>query len=300
MVKPFLISVVIMLLCYITIPQVLEDVNKYEKRDIKTTMNLASKSLVNSIDMGGASYEIFSLGHYLENEDLIQIDQDRLIKEFNDVLYKNTLNPEYMKELQRRIPLMVLSYGDRFYVAEMKLTPPANGNRQNIEEWDVSYVWLPPIYYNFVDDAGRLIYVTARDEVGTYYQGYGATEVPMKVDLDTVTKNGVPVTKQMKEELIVEKLNSVVLAKTVDPANLNGGLKIRIKPDGLEDLDISSYTAEQKDEYFELLYELDNFNILDGITFFIVYSEDDVRGFDGTTFHYTNYNATGFTLSKRY
>lgn len=288
---------VFMMLFAPTSKQVMNDV---DIKRTKQTLNLASKVLVNSIDLEGVSYETFSLGYYLENEDFVKIDKDKLLSEFKDVLYKRYLNADSYQEMQRRIPALVLTYGDRFYVAERKLVLKPGGNRTKLEDHEAQFVWLAPMFYTVVDDNGRLLYLNLRDETSTFYQYQGGKSVPVKVSNDTVRIKGQKLTKELRDSLVIDSINRVVQAITYDPAHGSQGFKLQIRPDDFGSKDTSNMSYNERQDYYRQLREVSNFNVLEGITFFIIYASDD----EGVSYNdrvvLRNYNAAGFTLWKRY
>jgi hypothetical protein len=281
-------------------PSARQTINDLDVQKTKQTLNLASKVLVNAIDLEGANYEVFSLGYYLENEDMIKIDKDRLVSEFNNLLYSRYLDADKLAQVQASIPALVLTYGDKFYVAERKTSLKPGGNVNNPSDYNISFEWLPPMFYTLTDDSGRLIYVNLRDETSMYYEKKDTKITAVKLHNKDVFVGGKRLDKEIRDKTVISNINRVVQEVTYDPANDSNGFQIQIRTAGFENKDTSGMNIKEKQDYYNELREISNFNVLEGITFFIIYAADSEGVSNNELFRYRNYNASGFTLVKRY
>lgn len=264
---------------------------QFAEEQMKHNLNMGSKVLINAIDTSGANSEVLSLGYYLQNEDALTIDKSKLVKEFSEVFRSNFANDVAYKEAQRHIPAMLLTYGDRYYLAKIKMS---DGDSKSLDSYKIQYSWSAPMYYTVTDDSGRLLYLNMRYDTSTYYSGEKATLVKNS----EVMVGGKTLTPTVRDHLIIDKINTTVGQVTTDPLDDSASFKINIRARG--EFDKEPTDKSQVQAYREQLRYGSNFNVLEGITYFVLYSSDKNGYLRDKVFRYRNYNAAGFTLVGRY
>ncbi|WP_432409478.1 hypothetical protein [Wukongibacter sp. M2B1] len=131
--------------------------------------------------------------------------------------------------------------------------------------------WSPPYY--FIDKYnGEPLYLNTMTDTACYYDDLGD-----KVSSD-ISFFGI--SNAEKEDLIINKLNEQIVKYVMN--EFKEGINIKIynphKPDG-------AYKAEYS-----------RFNVLDGLTFFVVYVENDVKSVFDNEIKLSNYQIAGYTL----
>ncbi|MEO2202149.1 hypothetical protein ABGV42_00140 [Paenibacillus pabuli] len=273
----------------------------YEVHKTQHVIQTSTKALISARQVQDNDYFNLSEGYMLESDDVVNIDLDVLRDEFIQSIYRNTGSIKEQNRFLNNIPMLALTYGDRFYLGINRGYVPTGGTSSNIDDYSVTYDWLPPMYYTVIDDSGRLMYLNLRDETSYYYQAVSTVnENKIVVDNSTVSIGGKKLTKDLRDKLVIEKINAHVHRMTRDPYEKNYGFEIQIRPAGMENADISGYTPKQRSDYYSKLIQMSNFNILEGITFFVIYSTDEPKYIRDRDYQYRNYNASGFTLYKRF
>src|SRR5690606_20226278 len=100
----------------------------------------------------------------------VDFDLNVLRDEFMETVYRNTGSVKEQRRFLQNIPIIVLTYGDRFYLGVQDRSISGGGLSKNIDDYDITYDWIPPIYYTVIDDSNRLIYMNLRDETSYYYR----------------------------------------------------------------------------------------------------------------------------------
>jgi hypothetical protein len=262
----------------------------------------STKSLVSARQLQDNDYFNLSEGYLLKTDDSVDVDLDVLRDEFIQSIYRSTGSVTEQNKFLNNVPMVALTYGDRFYLgAQRGYIPIFGGTSKDLNKYSITYDWLAPIYYTVIDDSGRLIYLNLRDETSFYYQYLGGkNENKVMVNNSSVYVGGKPITKAVRDQVIIAKINEHVHRLTRDPYDQNYGFDIQIRPAGLENTDISGYSPKQRADYYSKLIQMSNFNVLEGITFFVVYAVDEPQFIRDKSHHYRNYNASGFTLYKRF
>lgn len=227
--------------------------NRYEVMDIKENLNLAAKALAKAVDVETENLALGAMGFLIHHKE-IKVDQEVLLEEFYNTLYRNYYHRERYEAVRNAILLKVLVYHDRFYIADFKDQ------------------WSPPYFFTY--PYGSEIYYATTLEDDLYYLDSNGNPVWVKPEM-------VGLTQGAREELMIQRLNSVIAAET---ARFNEGvpLKVEIKNPYQEGVD-----------YF---LQYGHFNALEGITFFVIYGDGKKVGVDHQTLAFTNYNVVGYTL----
>lgn len=248
------VIIIVLLVIFIFVPLSFLNSNNAEIRDIKQSLNLSAWALANCVSYEASNIENLANGYERSPEKCIAVDKDRLLSEFNGILYKNVCNDVKFEAVKGRLYIKVLVYQDMFYIAD-------NKDR-----------WSPPFFFTLQDEAHGLIYLSVNENTAYYYNGLIKTPVSLgDLGLDEKKRN----------EIIISSINDKVARFTYE-INDRNSLRIQI-----QNPYINNSEAKVKMSYF---------NVLEGITFFVVYAEDTRITINSKDFHYKNYNVTGYTL----
>ena len=137
---------------------------------------------------------------------------------------------------------------------------------------DVNDKWSPPYFFT-IQKSGNIIYFNSKNDLVYYYNATG----------DKVYSNisNFDIKQEQRQQVIIDKLNSIVSQHTFD----------QIRQKGLK---IETYNPFKADG--EYIAKYSRFNILDGLTFFVVFAEDKRVYLDNREFKYKNYNVVGYTM----
>lgn len=228
-----------------------------ENHDIKQHLNLSARVVSNCIEAENINSRDISLGYARDVLTPVKIDKDKLLTEFYDVLYKNVGSSDLFKSIKSKMLLKVLVYYDQFYVAGVD------------DQWGIPY------YFTF-ETGDDIIYLYNNSNIVRYFDVAGNTRTDK-----TIADFGL--TPVQKNQIIINKINSIISKFTSEKVIRDNGLKVEI------------YNPENKDPAYMANYQ-NYFNVLDGITFFVVYAENTNINVNRTDFKYINYNIVGYTV----
>jgi hypothetical protein len=249
---------IILFIIFTFVPLAALNDNHIEVESVKQNLNLAARSVCNAVENSLKNYENLSEGYRKSSHVGIQINKERLLQEFYDILRKNYYNEDEFERVKDRICLKVLVCGDRFYIADDR-------NR-----------WSQPYFFTtYIDGVIKdVATVNILSQEVSYFcagqQVYKPLEDP-----------AVQMTSQKKNKIIIEKLNEIISQYTYD-FQRKTSINIKIK------------NPDETDAGYKMQYR--DFNVLDGITFFVLYAEDNYVYSDSKNFHFKNYNVTGYTF----
>jgi len=246
--------VVLLFITFTFITLVYLDNTNSETEGIKQALNLSAKAVACAIDGSKSNYDEMAKGMDRSELSEIAIDNDKLLSEFYDVLYKNILNNESFERIKAGIPAKVVVYYDRFYIA---------GNDDK---------WSPPFYFTHYS-GGKLLYLFTKSDIAYYYDNSG-----IKVFTNIHAEN---ISREQKNDIIINKVNSAIFQYTFDSVT-GKGLTVQIR------------NPENNEAEYKVRHSY--FNVLDGITFFVLYKENTGIGVDTREFEYANYNVVGYTV----
>jgi hypothetical protein len=132
--------------------------------------------------------------------------------------------------------------------------------------------WGPPCFFTLnVENYGQ-VYLSINENRAYYYDGNAKKYESLSTfDLDEEKKN----------EAVIKCINDKVAQSTYEIGERNS-LKIQIQNPYIND----------NNERVKMSY----FNVLSGVTFFVVYAEDTNINVNSKDFQYKNYNVTGYTM----
>ena len=132
--------------------------------------------------------------------------------------------------------------------------------------------WELPIFFTY-NYMGEIVYLSTNNNLAYFYKNDGS-----RLYKD-ISEFGITV--EEKEQIIIDTVNNVVSEYSYKEEK-GKTLNIRIKNKHREDIHKKMSEA--------------SFNVLDGITFFIVYSDEKIRKVNNEEFIFRNYNVVGTTL----
>ncbi len=227
--------------------------NHNDKIIMKNNLNLSARALMNSIDMSVSNMDELSEGYGKSPVYDINIDKDRLISEFYDVLSKNILDEFWYEDIKENIRAKILVYNDRFYICD------------SLDRWS-------PPYYFICEYDNKPLYINTKVETAYYYEDDNTKTY------DDISNFGL--TAKERDELIITKLNNEIAKHSSN--ELGKSININIFNSNNND---GTYKAENS-----------NFNVLDGLTFFIVYINNDKISIFDNEIEANNYQVAGYTL----
>lgn len=222
---------------------------------MKQNLNLSARALINAVDKNISNVneiaEGYDKGFYFD----INVDNERLLKEFYDVLRKNVVDTEEYEAAKNSIKLKIVVYNDKFFVA----------NERDL--------WSPPFFFTLQHE-GIEYYLNSKDNKAYYYDDTGNK-------ISDVNISDLGISLKEKNDIIINKINQMVGQLTYE-TGLRDGITIRI------------FNKDNNDKNY--ISENCHFNILDGLTFFVVYASNKHMLFYGKKLNYKNYNVAGYTL----
>ncbi len=230
--------------------------NDFNNHNMKESLNLSARALSDSIEKTRINYAELAKDYSKNELSVIEINKDTLLNEFYDILYKNVLDESRFGSIKNRLILKMLVYYDKFYVAD------ANDN------WSIPYYFTTTI-------GNELIYFNTKNNTAAYYDSSGTIKYNRDISFYSIT----PV---QKNDIIINKINTIVMQYTSEKVVRENGLRIEIKNPANPDNDY-----RVKKSYF---------NALNGITFFVVYVENTSIAVNNRDIKYKNYNVVGYTI----
>lgn len=250
--------IILLIIIFLFIPtSYLQRVNN-ENHDIKQHLNLSARVLADCIEKEITNSRDIALGYSRPKLTPVRVDRDRLLPEFYEVLLKNSGSRENFERTKSRLLVKILVYYDMLYVAK------------NDDSWDIPY------YFTF-NVGSDIIYLNTRDDTVRYFDSAGTERSDRSI-------SDYGLTREQKNDIIIGKINSAVAKYTSEKVIRDSGLNIEIFNPSKQD---PAYLASKQDY----------FNVLDGITFFVVYAENTRMNVNRTDFQYINYNVVGYTVN---
>jgi hypothetical protein len=250
--------ITLLIIIFLFIPSsYLQRVNN-ENHEIKQSLNLSARVLANCIEKEITNSRDIAMGYGRPKLTAVRVDKERLLPEFYQVLLKNSGSQESFERIRPRMLVKILVCYDVLYVAKYD------------DKWDIPY------YFTF-NIGSDIIYLNVRDDTVRYFDSAG-------IERSDKTIIDYGLTKEMKNDIIISKINSVVAKYTSEKVIRDNGLKIEI------------FNSSKQDPAY-LAHKQDYFNALDGISFFVVYAENTAANVNRTDFQYIDYNVVGYTVN---
>ncbi|MCT4611760.1 MAG: hypothetical protein N4A47_00155 [Clostridia bacterium] len=279
------IILVFMSILVFTVMAYFEGTN-YEKQILKHSLNLSSKVLINNINETHANFEEIAQGYTFFSEKRvpkIDINKEKLMDDFHIMMAKNYGDAvKYKSKITQNLTVKVVADYEKFFVA------------------GVNDKWSAPYFYSYTNRHTNKVYY-----LNTLYDEGIEADTDTRVSLYTVFNNPHDGTEEIdryydesddsyenkerfEEELhrlkgyyITNRINAII----AKPAYTNGLA-----------IEFASNRASESNRVNN--FSQDNFNPLEGITFFVVYKEDKNIFLQNDRYDFKNYNVVGFTLKE--
>lgn len=254
--------VIIVIIIFLFIPSALLTSTRNEKQRVKHEMNLSARVLAGCIMNTPQNFIEISEGYRRKSLLQLEIDKSKLIRDFYEAMKSNIPDLAAFDDLKKCFRIKALVYCDKFLIAD---------------ELDR---WSPP-YFFILNKNGRSLFVNTENDDAYYYDNTGKE---VHVTLETVG-----VSSREKNDAIINRVNEVIAFYTSKFVgnNLSAGK-------GAIGLGIKIFNPENKDAVYN--HENSYFNILEGITFFVVYDKYEVINVLGRDITIKNYGVVGYTL----
>ena len=225
-------------------------------QNIKQALNLSTRVIGNCVDHSKINFTELARGYKRDARIPIEVDRQRLLLEFYQLLNKNSLSESKFKSIKDKLLIKVVVYYDKFFVA------------------DKNDSWSPPYYFSW-NTGSELIYLNTQDDTAAYYDASGNMQYNR-----TIASCGI--NDEQKNDRIIRQLNSVISQYTSEMLVREKGLKIEIQ------------NPARNDPEYKLSKSY--FSVLDGVTFFVVYAENPRMVVNSRDITYQNYNVVGYTV----
>ncbi|WP_113675848.1 hypothetical protein [Vallitalea guaymasensis] len=200
--------------------------NKVFRENLKENIVLSSKVLKNNISLSEKSMDSISKGYKRKEKDII-IDEEKLLYDFNQMLYRHYLNEKNYLEVKNKLYVKALVYPEYFILA------------------NVNDKWSAPYYFTYVTSDDKLIYLNTVDNNAYYFDN-----ADNRVD---TTLDAFSLTTEEKQDIILNKLNLYVSLYT-KLTESDKGLVINIKNQFKEDnkylLDMQNFNPLENVTFF--------------------------------------------------
>lgn len=195
-------------------------------------------------------------GLIFDDLDDIKIDEEKLLLDFDNCLFDNYFNYETYTKTRKSIRAKVLVYQDYFIISSS------------------NNVWSAPYYFWYEAPGGQMVYLNTKDSKTVYYNSSNVAVEGVIADFG--------LTSEQKTDLIINRLNDVLGAYTLDRGNL-----VNVKVQNPYNL-----TDDYKREY-------QSFNVLDGVTFYVIYDNENELFIFQEMFRIDSTEIVGYTLDLK-
>ncbi len=132
--------------------------------------------------------------------------------------------------------------------------------------------WSPPFFFTKTN-GDKLYYL--------YSYGNVARSLEGGENSDDIYLNEIPLTEEQRNDIVIEKLNDVIESYTFEFSS-GSGIKIKI------------FNPEKNDPEYKA--HNNYFNVLDGVTFFVVYRNVNATAVNNTIFRFDKAAVSGYTM----
>lgn len=231
--------------------------NKHYSHILEQNLNLSARVLKNSIINKASNMRVLAIGEF----EYMEIDKEKLLSDFYDVLYKNYNNVEKFEIIKSNLIVKILIMIDRFYIC---------GSDD---------VWREPIFFiEYNESINKMVYFNILNS-NIYYIENTSKKYMILEDIG--------ITLDYKNDFIISRINNYIGRYTRRNVYEKAGfsqysLKIMIK----------------NKEKNNVEYKVENryFNALEGITFLIIYADEKEVYLLNEIYNYKKYNISGYTF----
>ncbi|HEY9061254.1 MAG TPA: hypothetical protein VIO64_12240 [Pseudobacteroides sp.] len=264
------VIIILLLIVMVFVPLAYLNYTSASNEEVKQTLNLSCKVIVNNIENRAANLEGISKGYYMDDISQVNIDMNKLLGDFDELIRYNSGDGESFDKIKRSILLKALVLKDKFFMTKKVETLPGVFE----DQWGPPYFFTTAIYEGGKEN---LIYLNTKDDRVVYFEG--GTEKRDKVLSDF--QGGI--TRKEKSQLIIDKIN-LEMEKATREIGVRKGIGVKIR--------------NPYDTGIDNAINYANVNVLDGgITFFVLYGDNTLLNANGKDFNFKNYNVAGYSMS---
>jgi len=273
--------IMLLLIIFVFVPMALMQNRNTEFEKLNNSFNLSVKVLKHNFAKETGNYEELARGtrgHNVSNMPDIVIDKEQMMKDFHSVMMDNFGRGKNYREVRGNMLAKVVSDHEKFFIAD------------SVDNWE------GPFYYTYTDVAllGKTYYLNTLFEqaLDTDNNVVGLEEVFQN---DDDVKNFPAVTTYESAEeykrllvrkrnfAITNKINRFIASKT---GGLEEGLAIEFESTNLADASEGKRNTLKSED----------FNPIEGISFFVVYKEENPVFLSTVGYNFAHKNVVGYTL----
>ncbi len=264
--------IIALFILFLFVPVVFLKTMQSNTENTKNNIHFSAMALADCIEIEEVNYADLSYGYerYMENytpdASNIKIDEQKLLVEFNNVLFKNSQDPKLYAKVQENIVAKILIYNDRFLIAAPDKDSVSKKydykNEFNKYKDGKAGKFNAPYYFTYKHPSnGNTYYLNTKNDTVKDIDGN-----VVNIDIKRVDRN--------KE--IINKINKVI-------SDYTNGLIIDFpNPDNLTE----TLNNIRKKEL----------NFFDGVTFMVIYKEDKALNVRTEDLKFKSYAVAGYTL----
>lgn len=315
--------IIAMIVIFIFLPAFYLRAVNSNKQIVNEALYFAARSLEDCVSETDMGIEQIALGYQYSDDPImrVQIDEAKLLTEFEDVLFKCMNNVTKFNRIQRNIVCKILVYPDRYVIIDDTTFGYARNSITGEYDTDIEA-------YNYSDEIDR--YLTGKKNDGILAPKYftyssegdiipikkqGAADITRKSyyintlndrvkEISTTTKSWVNITDTI-DQFEGRKYDM----HTEELSDINGNLTSFDKNQAIINMinkDIMYYTDGVKVKITNPANTYGNnvdgkrkdFSFFNGITFLIIYKEEGFITISDNSFSFNQYNIAGYTLEN--
>lgn len=322
--------IIAMLVVFVFIPALFMGMLNSNRQKINEAMYLSSKCIMDCVITDDYSLEEISMGYGYSSDPImrVRVDEAKCFTEFENILFQNMGSLDNFLKVRNNILCEMIIYPDRYVVCErpassvsysdkdyeknkQKFSPEDEYDKYEHGEKDL--IVSPPKYFTYkkVDKNGKDTNVKMQladgSKSGYYYINTLNNKVRKVGDTTSWANLTTPITSfqsKLHYKYEDDEINSPDYANNV-LKNVTEYDKNQVIIDTLNK-EISYYTNGVEMDFINpssvrqknLKAEKQDFNFFTGITFLVIYREDNVINSGGEFFNFNQYTAAGFTLEN--
>jgi len=270
------VIIILLLIIMVFVPLAYLNYTTANSEEVKQTLNLSCKVIVNNIENQSVNLEGISKGYIVDDMSDVNIDMKKLLSDFDNEVYSNSGNKDNFEKIKNRILLKALILKDKFFMTKKVETFPGVFE----DQWGPPYFFTAALY----DGAEKkLIYMNTKDDRVVYYDGVTEKKDKVLTDFQVGPNSVLSLTKEAKTQMIIDKIN-LEMEKATREIGVSNGIGVKIR--------------NPYDKSIDNMVEYANVNVLDGgITFFVLYGDTTFLNANGRDFIFKNYNVAGYSMS---
>jgi hypothetical protein len=271
------VIIILLLIVMVFVPLAYLNYTTANNEEVKQTLNLSCKVIVNNIENQAVNLEGISRGYDLDDISMVNIDMKKLLGDFDEVICANSGDKDSFDKIKKRILLKTLVLKDKFFITKKVETLPEIFE----DHWGPPYFFTTTVYEGSKEN---LIYLNTKDDRVIYFDGGIEKRDKVLSDFQVAPNSVLGISKELKTKIIIDKIN-LEMEKATMEIGVRNGIGVKIK--------------NQYDMSIDNTINYANVNVLNGgITFFILYGDNAFLNANGKDFNFKNYNVAGYSMSN--